>query len=172
MSRAITARGEDYLKSIYRLQEERKVVRVKDLAAVMEVKAPTVVGILSNLKERGLVQQEPYGYLLLSADGEGLARELLEKEELLRDFFSRVLKMNPEQAEENSCAIEHYVTSEGYDRFQVFLRFLNQCVESRARWVTHFHHFLETGEMSYCCLRNDGSCSACDNGCDEGEESV
>lgn len=169
MSRAITARGEDYLKSIYRLQEERKVVRVKDLAAVMEVKAPTVVGILTSLKEQGLVQQEPYGYLVLSTEGERLARELLDKEELLRDFFFRVLKMDPEQAEDNSCAIEHYVTPEGYDRFQVFLRFLNQCVESRARWVNHFHHFLETGEMSYCCIRNGDSCSSCENICSEGE---
>src|SRR6056297_840265 len=124
MSRAITARGEDYLKAIYRLQEERKVVRVKDLAGVMEVKAPTEVGILTNLKERDLVQQEPYGYLILSPNGEKLALELIKKEELLRDFFFRVLRMDAEQAEEKSCAIEHYVTPEGYDRFQVFLRFL------------------------------------------------
>lgn len=128
---------------------------------MMEVKAPTVVGILSGLKEQGLVHQEPYGYLVLSAEGETLAEELLEKERLLRDFFATVLKMEPEEAERNSCAIEHYVTPEGYERFQVFLRFLNQCVESRARWVSHFHHFLETGEMSYCCLGEGLKCAPC-----------
>ena len=161
MAKTITARCEDYLKSIYRLQKERKVVRVKDLATVMEVKAPTVVGILSGLKDQGLVHQEPYGYLVLSADGEMLAEELLEKERLLRDFFAAVLRMEPDEAERNSCAIEHYVTPEGYERFQVFLRFLNQCVESRARWVSHFHHFLETVEMSYCCLGEGMKCGTC-----------
>ncbi len=167
MTKTITARCEDYLKSIWRLQKERKVVRVKDVAALMGVKAPTVVGILSGLKDRGLVHQEPYGYLVLSPEGEELAEELLEKERLLRDFFGIVLRMAPDEAERNSCAIEHYVTPEGYERFQVFLKFLSQCVESRARWVRHFHQFLESGKMSYCCLKEDAGCVSFE---DEGEE--
>ena len=73
----LSARSEDYLKTIYKLQSEQKVVRVKDLALTLGVRSPTVVGVLTGLKESGLVEQEHYGYISLTPAGEELARSLV-----------------------------------------------------------------------------------------------
>ncbi len=55
----LTARGEDYLKTIYKLLKERKVVRVKDLSVIMEVRAPTVVGFSRPSSPRATSSRNP-----------------------------------------------------------------------------------------------------------------
>ncbi|HPD98055.1 MAG TPA: metal-dependent transcriptional regulator, partial [Synergistales bacterium] len=73
----LSARSEDYLKTIYKLQAERKVVRVKDLAQTLGVRSPTVVGVISGLKDSGYVDQEHYGYISLTKEGEDIAGTLV-----------------------------------------------------------------------------------------------
>ena len=75
----LTPRKEDYIKAIYKLSERNRAVRIKDIAQVMGVRAPTVVGIVSMLKEDGYVEQEPYGYLELTALA-GLGQDINQKE--------------------------------------------------------------------------------------------
>ncbi|MGB4437049.1 MAG: metal-dependent transcriptional regulator, partial [Acetomicrobium sp.] len=107
MSR-LTPRKEDYIKAIYKLSERNRAVRIKDIAQVMGVRAPTVVGIVSMLKEDGYVEQEPYGYLELTALGREKAKTLIQKEQLIYKFFEDVLELPSDEAKDNACAIEHY----------------------------------------------------------------
>ena len=158
----LTARGEDYLKTIYKLQKESKVVRVKDLSAIMGVKAPTVVGILSSLKAKGYVRQEPYGYLTLTDEGDKMASHLVEKEVSIRDFLLEVLGLEEEEAELNACAMEHGISPKCLERFLAFIRFIGLCEWGKPRWLEQFRLFVETGESRPCtCKRreeeNEGS---------------
>lgn len=146
----LTARGEDYLKTIYKLQKESKVVRVKDLSAIMGVKAPTVVGILSSLKAKGYVRQEPYGYLVLTGEGEDMASRLVEKEVSIRDFLREVLGLDEEEAELNACAMEHGISPKCLERFLAFIRFIGLCEWGKPRWLEQFRIFVETGESRPC----------------------
>ncbi len=156
---ALTVRREDYLKAIYKLQREQRVVRVKDLAHAMGVSAPTVVGILNGLKEQGLVSQEPYGYLELSKEGVEEAQRLLERERLVRDFFRDILGLPEDEAELNACAVEHYITPACLDRFVAFVRFLKVCHHGRPRWLEHYDSFAQDGELP---AEKEEKCDSCD----------
>ncbi|MDO9508265.1 MAG: metal-dependent transcriptional regulator [Thermovirgaceae bacterium] len=146
----LSARSEDYLKTIYKLQSERKVVRVKDLAVTLGVRSPTVVGVISGLKDSGLVDQEHYGYISLTGAGEKLARTLVQNEELLKSFFREILDLGPDEAEANACSIEHYITPTCRERLVAFIRFLEVCGKGSPKWLDHFRHFLHTGEPPPC----------------------
>ena len=152
----LTARGEDYLKTIYKLLKERKVVRVKDLSVIMQVRAPTVVGVLSTLKSKGYVQQEPYGYLTLTEGGNIVAERLVEKEVSIRDFLREVLGLEEEEAESNACAMEHYISPVCLERLLAFIRFVDLCESGRPRWLEQFRIFVETGESRPCTCAHKG----------------
>ena len=74
MTRPLSATQEDYVETIFRLAEENRVARVKDIAAHLGVHKSTVTGALRSLSEMGLVNYEPYGYITLTAVGEQRAR--------------------------------------------------------------------------------------------------
>lgn len=146
----LSARSEDYMKTIYKLQSERKVVRVKDLAVTLGVRSPTVVGVVSGLKESGLVEQEHYGYIALTRKGEVLAGRLVKNEELLKSFFVEILSLDAEEAEANACSVEHYITQNCRDRLVAFISFLEVCGKGSPKWLDHFRHFLQTGDPPPC----------------------
>lgn len=146
----LTARNEDYLKTIYKLQEENKVVRVKNLATSLGVRSPTVVGSIAPLKEAGLVKQEHYGYISLTEGGRDVAGSLVERELLLKTFFSKILGLEEEEAKVNACNIEHYITPLCRERFVDFIRFLEKCSEGTPKWLEHFRIFLKTGKKPSC----------------------
>lgn len=146
----LSARSEDYLKTIYKLQAERKVVRVKDLALTLGVRSPTVVGVISGLKESGFVEQEHYGYISLTHEGEARAGELVKNEVLLKSFFQEILNLGPEEAEANACNVEHYITANCRERLVDFIRFLEVCGHGSPKWLDHFRQFVLTGEPPPC----------------------
>ncbi|MCD6219862.1 metal-dependent transcriptional regulator, partial [Candidatus Calescamantes bacterium] len=49
---------EDYLEGIFILKQKKKIVRVKDLARYLKVKAPSVIDALKKLKEKNLIVHE------------------------------------------------------------------------------------------------------------------
>ena len=51
--RPLTSVMEDYLEAIFDLDQDKKVVRVKDIAKRMSVKMPTVSSMLKTLNARG-----------------------------------------------------------------------------------------------------------------------
>ena len=166
----VTSRCEDYLKTIYKLQRERKVVRMKDLAAELGVRAPTAVGGVLPLKEEGLVRQERYGYLELTEAGAGLAEEIIERERLLGAFFRDVLGLDEDAALSNACAVEHCITPVCQERFTAFLRFLHVCSLPTPRWLQRYHEYLRTGEIVRCSCNHSDSCT-CGDSSEIGHES-
>jgi len=138
MSSNLSPRGEDYLKTLSKLLEERKEVGVSDLAEALGVKAPSAVGALAPLKERDLVRQPPYGALSLSEEGRSLAARLRERERLLRLFFGSILDLPPEEAEVNACSIEHYISPTCLERFVAFIAALDACPRGRPGWLRLF----------------------------------
>lgn len=67
---------EDYLKAIFELDKLKRVVRVKDIAKKLEVKMPTVTGMLKKLEERGLVRHKKYEFVELTVTGAFFGNEM------------------------------------------------------------------------------------------------
>ena len=114
---------ENYLKAIYLLQKDLKVVRVKDLAHSLNLRMASVVGGLKTLKDRGFVIHERYGYIELTQKGLMAAKEVYRRHQVLHRFLTDILNVPEEQAEEDACAIEHYIS-------QVSLRSMVTFIES------------------------------------------
>ena len=83
----LSASLEDYLEAIYLINQNKKVVRVKEVAKFLDVKTPSVVDAVSKLSEKGLVVHEKYGYLTLSKKGNDVAKIIYNKHEQIFKFL-------------------------------------------------------------------------------------
>jgi DtxR family Mn-dependent transcriptional regulator len=118
---------EDYLETIYLLVQDHGFARVKDISRARDVKAPTVSVALKKLADEGLVQYSRREYIGLTQKGEEAARRVFARHRLLTRFFEEVLKMPPNAACDQACALEHSLTDEAMDRLASLFESLGNC---------------------------------------------
>ena len=99
MSAQLSSTMEDYLEAIYVLEIAGSVPRVRDIARAMGVKMPSVTSALRTLKGEGVVRHEKYGYVELTETGRELAEQIHRRHITLVGFLSKILQLDPEQAE-------------------------------------------------------------------------
>lgn len=144
-SQKVSASLEDYLEAIYILEQKYRVARAKDIADYMHVQRASVTGALKALSVRGLVYYTPYSYVTLTAEGKKIAEEILYRHRILKEFFSKILKLDPEESEQNACRIEHAIQPHAVERLVKFLEFLNKCPRAGSEWFDKFETFCEKG---------------------------
>lgn len=84
-----TQSEEDYLEAFYVIGLKNDVVRVKDVSNLLDVTMPSVVSAVRSLSQKGLVNQEKYGYIELTQKGEEVAKTIYARHQLLYTFFMR-----------------------------------------------------------------------------------
>lgn len=143
---------EDYLETIMLLDNEQEVVRVKDVAARMGVKKPSVVSALKSLADKGMVEHERYGSIRLTGDGRKVADSVYRKHRLLFEFFTRVLDVDEETADRDACFLEHHISNITRDRLIRFIEFVNNFPkqDQEAQWLINFKGYLKTGKVNPC----------------------
>jgi len=122
----LTRSLEDYLEAVYILQMEKGEARMKDLAARMNVKASSANEAVERLAERNLVRHERYGSIVLTKEGEDLARKIYGRHMALLRFLHEVLGVDRETAERDSCALEHSISEETLKKLLDFIEWLNR----------------------------------------------
>jgi len=137
----LSASLEDYLEAIYNISLEKHAARAKDIANSMKVKASSVTGALRQLAERNLVNYAPYDLITLTKQGEILASEVASKHKVLKDFFTNVLSVAPEEAEHAACQMEHAVTKDILERFTKFVQFVEECPRAGTTWINGFGYY-------------------------------
>jgi len=85
-TKTLSSTMEDYLETIFNLEKNKKIVRVKDIAQKMDVKLPTVTSMLNNLVERGLINHEKYEYVELTREGKRIAKDVYRRHVIFFDF--------------------------------------------------------------------------------------
>ena len=125
----LTEANEDYIEAIVMLNGGTDApVRSVDLARHMGVSKPSINKAVSLLKEAGLVTQEPYGDIYLTAEGLAYGLAVLERHETLISFLVDVLGVAPETAEEEACRIEHTISEDTFKRWCSFTEYYkNNC---------------------------------------------
>ena len=111
---------EDYLETIYLLAQTKGRARVRDVAAALHVKMPSVIKAILELKRLGYVVQEPYGAVELTEAGTAAASEILGRHNLLKEFLG-LLKVSEETAETDACTMEHILSAETLARIDDFV---------------------------------------------------
>lgn len=134
---------EDYLESIFVLKQKKKIVRVKDLARYLKVKAPSVIDALRKLKEKNLIVHEYYGYIELTEEGNNKAKVIYEKHTMLKKFLHGILGIDGKIAETDACKIEHYLSKETLERIIEFINFIETCPQEVPEWLNNFYYFVK-----------------------------
>jgi len=129
---------ENYLKAIWNLSKEGKIVRVKDLAEALNLRGGTVVSGLKNLAQKGLVVHHHYGHIELTQAGKIAAMEILQKHSVIFDFLRNGLKVEEQLAEKDACALEHYISEETFHRLIHFLEYIKEKLS-----LEELHKFLD-----------------------------
>ncbi|MCL1834323.1 MAG: metal-dependent transcriptional regulator [Leptospirales bacterium] len=131
----LSSNMEDYIEAIAVLSQQNKVVRVKDIAALLKIKMPSVTSALDKLKELGLIDYEKYGYIELTESGNIISDRVISKHLCLKEFFSKILNLSEEQAEIEACKIEHHVTPETCKRIHKLLVYINTKESIKEEWL-------------------------------------
>ena len=116
----MTKSAEDYIETIHVLIREVGCARVRDVAKALDVKMPSVVKAISELKRLELVEQEPYGNIELTDKGRRCATLILGRHTLLKAFLEK-LGVSPKTADRDACLMEHILSAETLDRIRRFL---------------------------------------------------
>ncbi|WP_209475509.1 metal-dependent transcriptional regulator [Thermococcus stetteri] len=122
----VTKRDEEYLETMYLLHKNKGVIRVKDIAKALNVRPPSVVDALKKLAEKGLVEYEKYDRILLTEKGKEIAEKTYSKHVFLTKFFTDILGIPPEIAEQDACQFEHYVSEFTIKRMREFAEFIQE----------------------------------------------
>ncbi|NLJ33816.1 MAG: metal-dependent transcriptional regulator [Firmicutes bacterium] len=112
---------QDYLKAILEITEKNGSARVSDIASRLDVTKPSVTQMVNNLENKGLVKQEPYGPVGLTAAGRELAIRVRERHMLLEKFLVEVLGVAMEIAQRDACMIEHVVSPQTMEKLVEYL---------------------------------------------------
>ncbi len=111
---------EDYLETMYVPIKDGRPAQVRTVADILDVKMPSVVKAIRELKKLGLVTQEPYAPVNLTPKGERLARLVLGRHTLLREFLLK-LGVSSGIADRDACLMEHILSSETLDRIRIYI---------------------------------------------------
>lgn len=105
---ALSITKEDYLRAIYRLNEDgADEVRAVDLAKQLGLSKSTVSERLQELVSQHLISSPKYGTITLSKKGRAIAANLTRKHRLIEVFLTKVLKMNERDVHTEAHALEH-----------------------------------------------------------------
>lgn len=147
---------EDYLEAIFQIVHKKQAARATDIAERLHVGRSSVTGALRALADRELVNYAPYDIITLTDKGRSVARKIVRKHEVLREFFIKVLSIDADEADAAACKMEHAISETVFERFIEFVEFVDRCPHGGTKWIEGFGY--------YC--NNDVKTPACDH-CNE-----
>ncbi|SFB42358.1 metal-dependent transcriptional regulator [Clostridium frigidicarnis] len=118
---------EDYVEMIYRLSlDNNGIVRVKQIADALNVKAPSVTRMISKLKLKSILTNERYGSLQLTELGRKIGSRLLYRHNTIEKFLKIIGETD--NILEKTEKIEHVIsedTLKSIDRLVSYLDKVN-----------------------------------------------
>ena len=98
---------EDYLEMICRLLHKSQVVRTKELADMLHVKASSVSKMIQILNSAGYIESEKYGYITVTEKGKMEGEYFLYRHKVLEQFLCTLNQTKDEL--EQVERIEHFL---------------------------------------------------------------
>ena len=112
-TKADTPRGtraqEDYLEQILSLIEKKGYARVVDIAKNLNIAQASVTGMIQRMDAEGLVSYEKYRGVVLTSEGEEIARAIINRHESLTEFF-KLFGLYDDTIYEDIEGIEHHMS--------------------------------------------------------------
>lgn len=113
---------EDYLKTIYKLEQDtEKGVSTSSLAEGMGVANASVTNMLKRLSEMGLVNYESYYGTTLTPAGEKIALEIIRHHRLIELYLKEMLGYSWDEVHEEAEKLEHHISEQFEDKIAEML---------------------------------------------------
>ncbi len=112
---ADTPRVEEYLESIYKLQQEHRRVSTSSLAEHLKLSAPSVSEMVKKLEGKGLLSHTEKG-VCLTEEGKSLAKKVIRRHRLSERLLTDILGFKWDEVHEEACRLEHAISPEMEDR--------------------------------------------------------
>jgi Mn-dependent DtxR family transcriptional regulator len=116
---------EDYLEQILDLINTKGYARVADIAQGLRISQASVTNMVQRLDAEGLLKYEKYRGLVLTTAGETLARNIMQRHQLLTDFL-RILGVNEEVIYHDVEGMEHHISPQTLHSIEALLSELQQ----------------------------------------------
>ena len=133
---------EDYLEEIYKQVLKNGHAKVTDISNALNVKKASVTGALIALADKKLINYEPYSKITITKEGEELAKKILNKHEILCDFFENVLGLTNAEASENACRMEHIVSEKFFNNFLKFSDYIREYGRANPDFIEKYNYLI------------------------------
>jgi DtxR family transcriptional regulator, Mn-dependent transcriptional regulator len=117
----LTRSVEDYLKVIYHLSSQGGFAATSDIAAHLDVSAPSVSGMVKRLSETGLIEHVPYRGVQLTAQGRRAALKMIRRHRVLEVYLIQRLGYDWDGVHDEAERLEHAVSDELIERMSAAL---------------------------------------------------
>ncbi len=101
---------QDYLKAIHSLNGAEERVSPVKIAERLQVRAPSVTGMLKRLADGGWIDYESGTGARLTRDGIAEARRVIRRHRLVELFLTRVLGLDWSEVDAEAEALEHAIS--------------------------------------------------------------
>jgi Mn-dependent DtxR family transcriptional regulator len=101
--------AQDYLEQIHRLIGSKGYARVADIAAALEIAPASVTTMIQRLDIEGLVVYEKYRGVVLTADGQDIAEEVVKRHEVLARLL-RSFGLDEKTIYQDVEGMEHHIS--------------------------------------------------------------
>lgn len=123
----ITPAVEDYLRTIYALEEEIQPVIAARVADEMEVSPSTMVSTLRRLQREGYVKVERRKEIHLTSRGKRIAESILRRHFLTERLLTDLLGLDWVKAHQEAHRLEHAISAEVEERLAKLLHHPATC---------------------------------------------
>ena len=112
---------QDYLKAIYKLQQEERPVPTTAVAEVLGFSSAAVSKMLKHLAAQGLVEHSRYYGVALTEAGEKIALEVIRHHRLVELYLVKALGVPWDQVDMEAEVLEHVLSEELEERMATIL---------------------------------------------------
>jgi DtxR family Mn-dependent transcriptional regulator len=108
---------EDYLEALLMLEEKKALLGISSVSALLKVSMPAASQMAGELKALGYIEKEPYGDMVLTAEGRMIANRVYHRHKVLCRYLESI-GVSPATAEEDCCQIEHVISKETFSAIE------------------------------------------------------
>ena len=121
MSSNLSIAEENYIKSIYHLQQDAESVTTNALADHIKTKPASVTDMLKKLQVKNLLNYNPYKGFRLSKEGNKAALNIIRRHRLWEYFLVNQLQFNWDEVHDVAEQLEHVISRKLVDKLDAFL---------------------------------------------------
>jgi DtxR family transcriptional regulator, Mn-dependent transcriptional regulator len=120
-AQTISAAMEDYLKAIYRLQQDYARVTTQALSAELGLSGASITNMIKRLAELGLVEHSRYFGVRLTETGTKVSLAVIRHHRLLELYLADAMGFEWDKVHEEAERLEHHVSHEFESRMDELL---------------------------------------------------